>query len=253
MYDDMQLLGHIINQQGVKKVPLKIEQILNLEAHTNTKEVQSTMGITYYAKFILEMVTIMKPIYCSSRKNVEYVWKKECASALCQIKKIINEDSQLTHFIPGCKTILDTNASNVGVSVVLFQMQENRKRPIQFPSRTLSKAELNYRVNDKEELAIIFGWNKFYEYLYGYTKFKICTDYKPIFVENNPIPYVISPRRLRWASFLSAFEYKIEYIKGEDNMLADHLSKHSINYPEVQCKEDEFQSVNAYLKKFRSV
>jgi hypothetical protein len=252
MCDDMQLLGHIINEQGVKKMQSKVEQILKLEAPTNTKEVQSMMGvITYYAKFIPKMATIMNPIYCLSRKNAEFVWTRECASALCQIKEIINEDSQLAHFIPGCETILETDASNVGVSAVLFQMQENRKRPIQFSSRTLSKAELNYSVTDKEGLAIIFGLNKFYEYLYGYPKFKICTDHKPIvsiFGENNPIPHVISPRRLRWANFLSAFDYEIDYIKGEDNMFADHLSRHPVTTPEDQSKEEEFSSVNALFQ-----
>jgi hypothetical protein len=32
-------------------------------------------------------------------------------------------------------------------------------------------------------------------------------------------------------------------------MLADHLSRNPVTYPEDQCKEEEFSSVNAYVKK----
>jgi CTP:phosphocholine cytidylyltransferase-like protein len=77
MCDDTHLQGHVINERGVKKMQSKVEQILKLEAPTNTKEVESMMGvITYNAKFIQKMVKIMISIYCLSRKNVEYVWKK---------------------------------------------------------------------------------------------------------------------------------------------------------------------------------
>jgi hypothetical protein len=46
MCDDIELLGHIINEQGVKKMQSKVEQILKLEAPTNTKEVYNQRWVS---------------------------------------------------------------------------------------------------------------------------------------------------------------------------------------------------------------
>ena len=46
-------------------------------------------------------------------------------------------------------------------------MDENTERPVAFVSRMLSKAETNYAHLEKEALSIIFGINKFHNYLYG--------------------------------------------------------------------------------------
>ena len=43
-------------------------------------------------------------------------------------------------------------------------MEDGSKRPIAFPSRTLSKAEQNLKI-EKEGLAIIFGVKKFHKYV----------------------------------------------------------------------------------------
>ena len=43
------------------------------------------------------------------------------------------------------------------------------ERPIAYASRTLSAAERNYAQMEKEELALMFGLNKFHQYPYGRT------------------------------------------------------------------------------------
>ena len=50
--------------------------------------------------------------------------------------------------------ILDCDASDVGISGVLSQIQNGEERVISYGSRTLSKAEKNYCVTDKELLAV---------------------------------------------------------------------------------------------------
>lgn len=226
--NEIQLLGHIISAAGIKKIPAKVEKILKIENPSNTKEVKSLMGIlNFYSKFIPNMATIMSPIYALTRKNVDFNWTEECSLAVSKIKKLLQKDIELAHFLPDCRTIVETDASDKGVAGVMFQIQNGIKRPIEYISRTLSGAEQNYCVTDKEGLAVYYTIKKFYEFLYG-IEFELYCDHKPIvsiFGENKPIPHIASERRVRWANFLSTFNYKIKHIKGQQNHLADWLSR----------------------------
>ncbi len=71
----------------------------------------------------------------------------------------------MTHYDHKAALILVTDASNVGVSAVLIQKKDGIEKPLAFASRLLS--EKNYSVTDKEGLAIIFGLNKYFQYLAG--------------------------------------------------------------------------------------
>ena len=68
------------------------------------------------------------------------------------------------------------------------------EHPVAFTSRTLAPAEKNYSQLDKEGLAIIFGVEKFHNFLFG-RQFTIVTDHKPLkhlFGEDKPIPPLAS-------------------------------------------------------------
>ncbi|KAL5516215.1 hypothetical protein EMCRGX_G001496 [Ephydatia muelleri] len=90
-----------------------------------------------------------------------------------------------------------------------------------------SCAEKNYSQLDKEGLAIIFGVEKFHNFLFG-RQFTIFTDHKPVkhlFGEDKPIPPMASARLQRWALKLSAYQYKIAHNPGKDNANAYVLSR----------------------------
>jgi len=63
--------------------------------------------------------------------------------------------------------IVDSDASNTGVGVVLSQIQNGSEVVLAYASRTLSRPEQNYDVTRKELLAIIFAFKTFKQYLLG--------------------------------------------------------------------------------------
>jgi hypothetical protein len=56
---------------------------------------------------------------------------------------------------PGEKFIADTDASNVEIRSVLYQVQDGRERVVAYLRKTLSKAERKYCVTCRELLAIV--------------------------------------------------------------------------------------------------
>ena len=119
--------------------------------------------------------------------------------------------------------LLETDASGLGLGTVLQQVQDDGKlHPVAYASRALKKGEKNYHSSKLEFLALKWAvTEQFKEYLY-YRPFTVRTD-------NNPLTYILTTPNLdacghRWVSSLVRYTFKVEYLKGTDNKVADVLS-----------------------------
>ena len=100
------------------------------------------------------------------------------------------------------------------------------ERPIAYASHTLSSGEKNYAQLEHEALSLIYGVQKFHQYLYGHT-FVLYTDHQPLTSILNPkkgIPPLSAARLQRWAVILSAYNHKIVYKSTQTHSNADGLS-----------------------------
>ena len=80
-------------------------------------------------------------------------------------------------------------------AILLHIIDNNTERLVVFASRTLSKIETNYAHLEKEALYIIFGNQKFHNYLYG-RKLIVYSKHKPpmyMFNVSKAIPVMKSP------------------------------------------------------------
>lgn len=228
--DDIGYLGHIINKDGIRKSPDKVTAVLNASKPSNVTQLQSFLGLTnYYRNFLPDASSILSPLYNLLHKNVKYEWKKEHDVAFNKIKQIMASDSVLAHFDSDAKLILTVDASPTGLGAVLSQIShDGLERPVSYASRVLSTAERKYAQIQREATAIVFGIRRFHQYLYGRSiPFVLRTDHKPlltIFGPQRGIPQVSANRLQRYAIFLSAYNYEIEYIRSKDNC-ADFFSR----------------------------
>lgn len=227
-------LGHVIDKNGIRKSKDKVEAILDAPAPQNATQVKSFAGmVNYYAKFVPRLSLLMGPIYELLKKDAEFSWSEDCANAFREIKNEIASDRILVHFDSKKPIVLTCDASQTGVAATLsHEFSDRSTRPIGFASRSLTRAEENYAMVDKEALAIFFGVKKFQQYLQG-QKFVLKTDHKPLLAilgEHRGIPVMAASRLQRWAIFLSGFNYTIEYIKGTDNQPADYLSRSPLGH-----------------------
>jgi len=110
----------------------------------------------------------------------------------------------------------------VAAGAVLHQLVNGQHQPLEFFSTKFSSTEQRYSTFDRELLSIVLAVKHFKHFLVA-KPFIIRTDHKPLvnmMTMKNP-----SPRQQRQISYLSEFSFKITYLPGENNEVADFLSR----------------------------
>jgi hypothetical protein len=113
------------------------------------------------------------------------------------------------------------------MGAVLGQRVEKLPHVIYYASKTLNDAQLNYSTTEKELLAIVFALDKFRSYLLG-SKVLVYSDHAAL-------KYLLSKKDaksclIRWILLLQEFDIEIRDKKGFDNVVADHLSRLTVDF-----------------------
>jgi hypothetical protein len=170
--------------------------------------------------FIKNMASILKPLYELLSKDRRFIWTVEEENIFNEIKRKWAEDLKL--HIPDLdgNFTLESDASNTGLGAVLY---ENNK-PVAFISRSLSNAEKNYSITEREVLAALWAMEKLEYFLFG-KPFKLISDHKAITEIKNKVNFG-SPRIQRWFERLERFHFEPIYKEGKEIIIADALSRY---------------------------
>lgn len=220
---EVNYLGHVITEEGVKPDPKKIQCIVNYPTPTNAKEIKSFLGLVgYYRRFIQDFSKKAKPLTNLLKQNQQFSWSDLCQDSFSYFKNILTNEPLLQYPNFSIPFIITTDASNFAIGAILSQGKIGSDLPIAYASRTLNKAETNYNTTEKELLAIVWATKQFRPYLYG-RKFTIVTDHRPLtwlFGVKDP-----GSRLVRWRLQLEEFDYEVVYKPGTQNTNSDALSR----------------------------
>ena len=224
---EIEFLGHIVNEEGVKTSPKLVEKIKDFPIPETKTEARSFIGtVGYYRKFIKDFSKIAKPIFkvTSNDEKVEFYWGPDQQEAMEILKKAILEDVVLKHPDFEKEFILYVDASKTGLGAVLSQEdKEGKIRPIAFASKTINKTEGNYSATENEMHGMYWAiTKKFKPYLMG-RKFTVVTDHQPL--KNIRGSDEGSKRVNRWRIYLEGYNFDIEYKPGKHHGNADGLSR----------------------------
>nr|XP_043616060.1 uncharacterized protein LOC122587977 [Erigeron canadensis] len=144
---EVQFLGHVVNQEGIKVDPGKISAIMKRESPKSPKEIRSFLGLAgYYRRFIQDFSELASPLTKLTRKNEKFEWKSEQEGAFQTLKEKLSQAPILT-FLDGVEDFsVYCNASFNGLGCVLMQ----KGRVIAYASRQLKTHEKSYLVHDLE-------------------------------------------------------------------------------------------------------
>ncbi|XP_053667818.1 uncharacterized protein K02A2.6-like [Anopheles marshallii] len=222
-------LGHILDRDGLRPDPAKIDVIVKMPPPKQTSEVRSFLGaVNYYGKFVPQMRNLRYPLDELLKKDGSWQWNSECQRAFDMFKQILRSDLLLTHYDPTKEIIVAADASSVGVGATIsHRMSDGSLKVVQHAARALTKAEVNYSQPDREGLAVIYAITKFHRMIFG-RKFTLHTDHAPlirIFGSRTGIPVYTANRLQRWALTLLLYDFKIEYVPTDKFGNADILSR----------------------------
>ena len=229
-FPNIAFLGHIVGRNGISPDPTKVEKIKNFPEPTNLKELRGALGLfSYYRKFVKDFSRIAKPLLILLKKDTSFEWTNKQQNAFDYLKKRLMEAPILQYPDFSKSFLIYTDASGTGLGAVLSQLNDERKEcVIAYASRSLNKAECNYRITDQECLAVVWAVKHFEQYL-GLLPFKVVTDHSALkFLQTADMP---SGKRARWIMYLQQFKFEIVHRPGKENKNADALSR----IPEVQC------------------
>jgi len=120
--------------------------------------------------------------------------------------------------------ILETDVSNHTLAAILFIWSNGKVHLIVFHSRAFNTVEINYDVHDKELLAIVKAFKKWWHYLKGVAvPVKVYMDHKNLtyFSETK----TLSQRLAKWSEFLLHFNLSIKFWPGRLGKKPDALTR----------------------------
>jgi len=228
---EVRFLGHKISARGIEADSKKVDAILDWPCPRTATQVRSFIGLVrYIAAFLPKLsdhTAVLGDLITKSADKCFPSWTAEHEKAFANIKKLVVSRECLTtidfSLMPENKIYVTTDASDKGTGALLsFGKTWETARPVAFESMTLKGAQLNYPVHEKEMLAIIRALTKWRTDLLG-VPFTVLTDHKTL--ENFNTQRDLSRRQACWMEFMSQYDAKIVYVRGEDNTVADVLSR----------------------------
>jgi len=220
----MQVLGHIINDEGLKPDPEQIAKIEAWTTPTTKRQLSEFIGVVNsISKFLPHVATLTAPLTALTG-TAEFVCTALHDAAMSNIKKLIAgvRIMKAVDYKSGVMIWLITDASLSGCGAWVGQGDTPEPaRPAALHSRKFTDTQHNYRTTNKEALAIIDAVSAL-NYILRDAEFTIVTDQQPLTRRKGV--HELSGRRIRWGNLISAYSAKIVYCPGKWNYLANALS-----------------------------
>nr|GEY79837.1 reverse transcriptase domain-containing protein [Tanacetum cinerariifolium] len=160
------VLSHKISKNGIEVDRAKVDVIAKLPHPTTVKGIQSFLGHAgFYRRFIQDFFKISRPMTHLLDKNTPFIFSEDCIKAFQMLKKKLTEAPILIAPNWDLPFELICDASDFAIGAVLGQRYEKHFKPIHYASKTMTDAESNYTMTEKEMLAIVYAFEKFRSYL----------------------------------------------------------------------------------------
>ena len=228
--EKIEYVGHTIDATGTHFSREKIDSVLDMPKPQTKGEMMIFLGmVNYFHNHIAGLSTMEVPLremigekYSRTKRKYGMEWTAEGERAFEMVKAAIDKCPKL-FFEDGDlgPVYLQTDASDYGIGAYMFQIAaDGSHRPIDFISKTLSSVQRRWGIPDKEAYAIFYAFKKWEHHLRD-REFVLQTDHKNLTYVN----FEGTAKVKRWKMLIQEFRFKIEYLPGPENVIADSFSR----------------------------
>ena len=160
----------------------KVTRVSEWPTPTTKKEVQLFLGfVNFYRRFIEGFSHIARPLSNLTKNDSNFCWSSDEQSAFNLLKEKITSAPILAlsnNLKPFC---IEVDSSDFATGAVLSQQSfdYDKWHPVAFLSKSVSPVERNYKIHDKEMLAIVHALEEWRHFVEGTEhQVKIWTDHK---------------------------------------------------------------------------
>ncbi|GBG84576.1 hypothetical protein CBR_g38857 [Chara braunii] len=216
-------LGHEVSAEGIRPEDAKVASIRDWPRPQTVTEFRSFLGMCgYYRNFVKNYSTVASPLTDLTRLDTPWDWSDECEGAFKRLKHALMNHEVLMVPDPQKPFIVTTNASQYGIGAVLAQQDGKKLRPIEYMSKKMPSKKLAKSSYERELYALykaLVHWRPFLSGRFFYLR----TDHQTLkWIKTQP---TLSDALKRWIEVIDQYDFKLEYLKGEYNKVADALSR----------------------------
>ena len=228
--EEIVFFGMIVSADGIRPKLSKWKKLMDMTPPTNSKEVQSFIGLVNYFKNRSpnqsQVDTPLRKLMGLGKNFPISGLGIQEMDAFNKLKEIVLR--YLDHFYPDRTTYIWNDAGPEGCSNVLTQWDQKtgKRSVVRCGSHAFSEAELNYSHLEKEALGCVLGLEDNHWYIYNAPAIAISDAKAVIKLLTTADPKAKENQRIRrWRSRISNYpNVKWEHRAGHDN-IADYLSR----------------------------
>ena len=155
------------------------------------------------------------PLRNLCKTNVPYDWGPEHVAAFSNLQKAMSSNDVLQYYDSTKSLDIQVDVLQRGFGAALLQAN----CPIALASKSLTETESRYSNIEREMLGIVFGLERFHQYVYG-RHVEVHTDHKPLDSIYTKQLFVATPRLARMLRRIQLYDVSIKYVPGSDVKLA---------------------------------
>ena len=222
----IEFLGHLVDANGIRPLPEKVEAIKKVAPPTTIKELQRFLGmVNYYRRFIRQAAHHLFFLFeCLGNKPKKLQWDKNMELSFDAIKTALSNAAMLAHPDSKLPLAITSDASDVAIGAVLEQRGPKGWEPLAFFSKKLSTSQQKWPPYDRELHAAHKAVRHFKHMVEG-RPFTIYTDHQSLVPSMAKKTEAQTARQQNQLSEISEYTTDIRYLQGKSNVVADALSR----------------------------
>jgi hypothetical protein len=230
---EIEFVGHVISTLDTPTLSFSIKKLQNVgqfqlpETH---KKLKSFLGLASYfrqhVKDYVQKAHDLNTMITPYKPRQRLTWTPEQERKFEELKDAVVNCPKLHFLVPDRPVYVQTDASDYGIGAYLFQRWADEdgttvEQPLGFISKSLDKVQARWATVEKEAYAIYYALQKWDHHLRD-IHFTLQTDHRNLLFLNEDSKAKVQ----RWKIQIQEYDFTLEHIAGEMNIVADGLSRH---------------------------